>query len=86
MFSGLIEYLESVEARDPAARSHWEVLTYPGAWALALHRVAHWLYGGDLFLLARCVNHFARFPISAPGWMSIAVRKRAKWLTQRARK
>jgi len=61
LFSRLIEYLESVEARDPAARSHWEVLTYPGAWALALHRVAHWLYGGDLFFLARCVNHFSRF-------------------------
>jgi serine O-acetyltransferase len=61
LLSGLIEYLESIEARDPAARSHWEVLTYPGAWALGLHRVAHWLYGGDLFFLARCVNHFARF-------------------------
>jgi serine O-acetyltransferase len=61
MFAGLIDYLESVEARDPAARSHWEVLTYPGAWALGLHRVAHWLYGGDLFFLARCVNHLARF-------------------------
>jgi serine O-acetyltransferase len=57
----MIDYLESVEARDPAARSHWEVLTYPGAWALGLHRIAHWLYGGDLFFLARCVNHFARF-------------------------
>ena len=61
MLSGLLEYLESVEARDPAARSHWEVLIYPGAWALGLHRVAHWLYGGDLFFLARCVNHFSRF-------------------------
>ena len=61
LFAGLFDYLESVEARDPAARSHWEVLTYPGAWALGLHRIAHWLYGGELFLLARCVNHFARF-------------------------
>ena len=61
LFAGLFDYLESVEARDPAARSHWEVLTYPGAWALGLHRIAHWLYGGDLFFLARCVNHFARF-------------------------
>lgn len=61
MLSGLIEYLESIEARDPAARSHWEVLIYPGAWALGLHRIAHWLYGGDLFFLARCVNHLARF-------------------------
>jgi serine O-acetyltransferase len=61
LFAGLFDYLESVEARDPAARSHWEVLTYPGAWALGLHRIAHWLYGGDLFFLARCVNHFSRF-------------------------
>ncbi len=61
LFSGLIEYLESIEARDPAARSHWEVLTYPGTWALGLHRVAHWLYGGELFFLARVVNHFSRF-------------------------
>jgi serine O-acetyltransferase len=56
----LVEYLESVKARDPAARSRWEVLFYPGVWALGLHRVAHWLYGGDLYFLARMVNHFAR--------------------------
>lgn len=61
MVSGLVEYLDSVKARDPAARSRWEVLIYPGAWALAFHRVAHWLYGGHLYFLARCVNHFARF-------------------------
>lgn len=61
MVSGLVEYLDSVKARDPAARSRWEVLIYPGAWALALHRIAHWLYGGHLYFLARCVNHFARF-------------------------
>ena len=61
MFSGLVEYLDSVKARDPAARSRWEVLIYPGAWALGLHRVAHWLYGGKLYFLARVVNHFARF-------------------------
>jgi serine O-acetyltransferase len=61
LFAGMIDYLESVEARDPAARSHWEVLTYPGAWALGLHRIAHWLYGGELFFLARCINHFSRF-------------------------
>ena len=61
MHSGLIDYLDSVKSRDPAARSRWEILIYPGAWALALHRAAHWLYGGRLYLLARMVNHFARF-------------------------
>lgn len=61
MKSGLIDYLDSVKSRDPAARSRWDVLFYPGAWALALHRVAHWLYGGNLFFLARLINHLARF-------------------------
>lgn len=56
----LIAYLDSVKARDPAARSRWEVLFYPGVIALGLHRVAHWLYGGRLYFLARMVNHFAR--------------------------
>ena len=61
MALALIDYLDSVKSRDPAARSRWEVLIYPGVWALALHRVGHWLYGGDLFFLARAVNHLARF-------------------------
>lgn len=56
----LIDYLDSVKARDPAARSRWEVLLYPGVWALAFHRVAHWLYGGKLYFLARFVNHVGR--------------------------
>ena len=60
MFSGLIEYLDSVKERDPAARSRWEVLTYPGAWALMFHRAAHWLYGGRLYFLARLLNHVSR--------------------------
>jgi serine O-acetyltransferase len=58
--SSFVEYLESVKARDPAARSRWEILIYPGVWALGFHRIAHWLYGGRLYFLARLVNHFAR--------------------------
>jgi serine O-acetyltransferase len=59
--SGLIAYLDSVKSRDPAARSRWDVVFYPGVTALALHRVAHWLWEGRLFFLARLINHFARF-------------------------
>ncbi len=61
MALALIDYLDSVKSRDPAARSRWEVLLYPGVWALAFHRVGHWLYGGRLYFLARLVNHLARF-------------------------
>lgn len=61
MFGRLVSYLDSIRARDPAPRSRWEVLFYPGVWALGLHRVAHWLFQAQLFFLARMVNHFSRF-------------------------
>lgn len=61
MFNGLIAYLDSIRSRDPAPRSRWEILLYPGLWAVGFHRVAHWLFQADLFFLARLVNHFSRF-------------------------
>ena len=60
MRSDFLSYLDSIKSRDPAARSRWEILLYPGVWALAFHRVAHWLFGGRLYFLARFVNHLAR--------------------------
>ncbi|MFN3451415.1 MAG: serine O-acetyltransferase EpsC [Sphingorhabdus sp.] len=59
--SNLIEYLDSIKERDPAPRSRWEVLLYPGVWAVGYHRIAHWLFLGHMFFLARFVNHFSRF-------------------------
>jgi serine O-acetyltransferase len=61
MFDSLISYLDSIRARDPAPRSRWEILLYPGVWALGFHRVAHWLFEGELFFLARFVNHLSRW-------------------------
>ncbi len=61
MFKRLTQYLDSIEARDPAPRSRWEVLLYPGLWAVGFHRISHWLFEGRLFFLARAVNHLARF-------------------------
>jgi serine O-acetyltransferase len=61
MLPGLVAYLDSIKARDPAPRSRWEVLLYPGVWAVGFHRLAHWLYKGELYFLARFVNHLSRF-------------------------
>ena len=61
MFGGLVAYLDSIKARDPAPRSRWEVMLYPGVWALGMHRLANWLYRGELFFVARLINHFSRF-------------------------
>jgi serine O-acetyltransferase len=61
MLGGLIAYLDSIKVRDPAPRSRWEILFYPGVLAVAFHRLAHWLFRGELYFVARMVNHFARF-------------------------
>ena len=60
MFGRLINYMDSIRARDPAPRSRWEILLYPGVWALGWHRVAHWLFGHRLYFLARLINHISR--------------------------
>lgn len=60
MFDRLIATLDSIVARDPSPRSRWEVLTYPGLWAIGFHRIAHWLFESGLFFLARLVNHIGR--------------------------
>ena len=61
MFDRLTAYLDSVRARDPAPRSRWEILLYPGVWALGMHRAAHWLFEAELYFLARLVNHISRW-------------------------
>jgi serine O-acetyltransferase len=61
MFNGLIAYLDSIKARDPAPRTRWEILLYPGLLAVGMHRIAHWLFEADLFFLARFVNHLSRW-------------------------
>lgn len=61
MLGSLTAYLDSIKTRDPAPRSRWEILIYPGVWALGLHRIANWLFVAELWFLARLVNHIARF-------------------------
>lgn len=60
MLSALTDYLNSIRARDPAPRSNFEILLYPGVWALGFHRLAHWLFEGGLYFPARFINHLSR--------------------------
>lgn len=62
VFKTLRDEIDSMMARDPAARSRLEVvLTYPGFQAVLFHRLAHRLYRARLHLLARMVSQFARW-------------------------
>jgi serine O-acetyltransferase len=61
IFKRIRQHLDSVIARDPAARSRLEVLlTYPGVHILFFHRPAHWLWRHDRRLLGRVVSQFGR--------------------------
>jgi serine O-acetyltransferase len=54
--------MDSIIARDPAARSRLEVfLCYPGFHAVIWHRIAHYFYRHKLFLLARIVSQLSRW-------------------------
>lgn len=58
----MIDFLRAYKNYDPAAKSLVEVFVcYPGPKAIALHRVAHCLYGLKLYLLARMVSEVSRF-------------------------
>ena len=62
MFKTLREDIQTVFAKDPAARSVLEVIfCYPGLHALWSHRLAHFLWQHKLRFLARFVSHISRF-------------------------
>ncbi len=62
MFNHIKEDISIVFERDPAARTHLEVLTtYPGVHALIMHRFSHWLWGMHLYWLGRVFSHIGRF-------------------------
>lgn len=62
MLKQLKDDLNSIFARDPAARNLFEVLTtYPGVHALIIHRGSHALWQRGFKWLARMLAHLGRF-------------------------
>jgi len=58
----IAEDIQTVFAKDPAAKSTLEVVTcYPGLHAIWMHRLSHLLWMHNLFFLARLSSHVARF-------------------------
>jgi len=62
MFKRLREEIDSMMARDPAARSRLEVvLSYPGFHALVFYRVANWFWRHRMYTLGRWISQWGRF-------------------------
>ncbi len=58
----LRETIRAYRARDPAARSDFEVLLcYPGLHAVGIHGVSSFFWRRGLFTLARFISHLGRF-------------------------
>lgn len=62
MFKRFLDHVDSIIARDPAARSRLEViLCYPGLHAVVMHRWARVLWNQGLETFGRWVSQLARF-------------------------
>jgi serine O-acetyltransferase len=62
MFRKLLNDIDCILERDPAARSRWEVLTcYPGLHALYIHKLSHWLWTIGMRWLARYTSQVGRW-------------------------
>lgn len=61
MFKDLRETIDAYKARDPAARSTFEILTlYPGIKASISHRRANWFYRRNMKFMARWISQRSR--------------------------
>ena len=58
----MIDYLESIKKRDPAAKSILSIiLTYPGVKAVFFHQISNFFYKAGFDLIARIISQTIRF-------------------------
>jgi len=58
----MIDYLNSIKSRDPAAKSTISlILTYPGIKAVFFHHISRFFYLAGFDLLARIISQTSRF-------------------------
>ena len=58
----MIDYLESIKKRDPAAKSILSIiLTYPGVKAVFFHQISNFFYKASFDLVARIISQTVRF-------------------------
>ena len=58
----MIDYLESIKKRDPAAKSILSIiLTYPGVKAIFFHQISNFFYKAGFDLIARIISQTIRF-------------------------
>ena len=62
MIKTIKEDIQNIKKFDPAARTSLEILlSYPGLWAVWIHRIAHKLWNCKLKTIARWLSTWNRF-------------------------
>ena len=62
IYISMKQYLESIKARDPAAKSILSIiLTYPGVKAVFFHKISNFFYLAGFDLIARIISQTIRF-------------------------
>ena len=62
VFKGIRQEIDAMIARDPAARSQWEiVLCYPAFHAIQTYRLANWLWCKGFYVTSRFISQIARW-------------------------
>lgn len=61
MLKWIIEEVNNIRRKDPAAKSFMEVvICYPGLHAVVVHKLTHWLYMHKRYLFARIISQITR--------------------------
>jgi serine O-acetyltransferase len=62
MITEFFDFLRAYKNYDPAAKSLWEIaLCYPGPKVLVTHRLGHFFYQNNFYLLARLCSEIGRW-------------------------
>ena len=73
MFDDIVEEIDAIRARDPAARTRLDVITsYPSFHVLRFHRLSHALWRRRWYWLSRNLSQWGRF------WTGIEIHPAAK--------
>lgn len=55
------KYLDKLCEKDPCIKNKFEILLYPGLYAMVVHRFAHWLYKKRFYFISRVISFIMRF-------------------------
>ena len=61
LIKDFIQISRIIIKNDPAISSRFEVLLYPGLWAVLFHRIAHFLWTYHVPVVPRAISQISRF-------------------------